>query len=200
MIPDNTESNKSVIDTLLGKYTRDEIKAAIAHFNQHKVEWADTVQENLEAFPFTLEQVRDITITTTTSWLHPLTQISHALLKHYHVIEDPLMLHSSEKDDESGRVSRSGCHCFYATVTYDDHGITVYDNYGMGGMCPEKAEFVRAFIPLPDWMAPHLQTLHHMAELAMSAPHTTFAEPVTGYNWPSTKRLKAQDLESGFAL
>lgn len=186
------------MDSLLEKYSIEEIKDAFAVFREQKQEWADRIEESLEVFPFTFEQIMAMTATKTVGWLHPLTQISHALLYHFNVIDEPMMLHSKDLDSATGQVKKSGCHCYYASVTFDDHGITVYDNLGMGGMCPEEAKFLCAYMPLPEWMAPHLQALHAMAEEAMKNGMHEYDAPIANYTWPDIKtceRIARQDEE-----
>lgn len=198
MTIDKQAARQRVMDSLLENYSIQEIQEAFATFREQKQEWADRIEESLEVFPFSFEQVKAMTATKTISWLHPLTQISHGLLYHFNVIDEPLMLHSNDVDAASGQVKKSGCHCFYATVTFENHGITVYDNLGMGGMCPEEARFVCAYMPLPEWMAPHLQTLHAMAEEAMKQGVQEYDTPIANYTWPSIKtceRTARQDAE-----
>jgi hypothetical protein len=195
---ERSDLQQKALDAILQNYSLAEIREAFAVYTEKKQEWADAVGENLEVFPFSQDQVRTLTATKSISWQHPLTQISHALLTYFNVIDEPMMLHS-EKAGASGDVIRSGCHCFYATVTFDNNGIAVFDNMGMGGMCPEEARFLRAYIPLPEWLAPHLQTLHAMAKEAMSRPAEEYVEPIMNYAWSSPKRFKALDLEQDIA-
>lgn len=191
MTIEQDSAKKRALKSLLDQYSPEEIREAMAYFREQKQEWADRIQESLEVFPFSLDQVKAMTATKNVAWLHPLTQISHGLLKHFNVVDEPHMLLSSDKDKASGRTKQSGCHCFYATVTYDDHGITVYDNFGMGGMCPEEPQYIAAYMPLPEWMAPHMKHLHEMAETAMAQPHADYDPPIPNYDWRQPEKKKA---------
>lgn len=173
-------------------FSKDELREII---KKHSEDWDRARNESRETFPFTQDQVQDMTAEKNHSWLHPLTQISHALLRHFGVVDDPFMLLSSDKDGDEA-ITKTGCHCFYATVTFGMDEIIVYDNFGMGGMCPEDPQFVTALMEYPEWLRPHMTTLHQMAEEAMAAPITEYAEPIKNYAWPSlpTPKKELQDI------
>lgn len=164
---------------------KDEIRAML---KKHADDWDAARKESAETFPFTQEQIQGMTAEKNHSWLHPLTQISHALLRHYGVVDDPFMLLSNNKTSDD-TINKTGCHCFYATVTFGKDEIIVYDNFGMGGMCPEDPEFVTAIMPYPQWLLPHMPMLHQMAVEAMSVPIAEHDVPVANYTWPALPAL-----------
>lgn len=146
--------------------------------------WATALTENKEEFPLSREQTEALTGQEHCTWEHPLQQISHALLSHYKVVDEPFMLASQQRDPADGGISSTSCHCFYATVSFSNLGIIVYDNWGEGNMCAEIPENVRAFLPYPDWLLPHMPALHAAVEEKAGVPCANYDEPKPGYAWP----------------
>ncbi len=144
--------------------------------------WFKTISEAREDFPLSFDDIKKATEVEIASWHHPLVAISHALLDHFKIVDDPFMLSSF---NEEGKPEETGCHCFYATVSYNDLGIFVYDNWGEGNMCAETMENLRAVLPYPEWLTPHMPNLRAIVKERLDAkmPMTEYPEPRIGYQW-----------------
>lgn len=98
------------------------------------------------------------------SWLHPLANLSHKLIaKHAGVIE-PFLVGGVDRESEGAPSKGVVCACFYATVRIKEDEIRVYDNFGMGGMCPEETEFLAAIHPTPDYIKALLPQLEAIVD------------------------------------
>lgn len=177
-------------------FSKEELREIV---KKHANDWDLARKESAGTFPFTQDQVQGMTGEKNHSWLHPLTQISHALLRHFGVVDDPFMLLSNTKSPDD-TIDKTGCHCFYATVTFGKDEIIVYDNYGMGGMCPEAPEFVTAIMPYPEWLLPHMPALHQMAVEAMAVPVAEYPAPVPNYTWSGLPAPKKAPQDAALEL
>jgi hypothetical protein len=159
--------------------------------------WTEAFAAAVEKFPFTQAQIAERTRLQTESWEHPLVQISHALLDHFGVVDDPFMV-SSQAKDLDGNIRTTKCHCFYGTVSFNPLGIIVYENWGEGGMCAQIPENVRAFMAYPEWMEPHMPALHEVVASSIGQPTCTLDEPRPGYDWSSPAPTLSDEPSSSF--
>lgn len=153
-------------------------------FSESSMNWLQAIVEAKEEFPLSFDEIKQATAQQYGSWHHPLVGISHALLDHYKIVDDPFMLSSLE--EKEGGYSQTGCHCFYATISYNDLGIFVFDNWGEGNMCKEIPENLRAVLPYPEWLKPHMETFRSIVRemIEAEAPMQEFNPPRAGYAWP----------------
>jgi len=144
--------------------------------------WIKAISEAREDFPLSFDDIKKATEVEIANWHHPLVAISHALLDHFKIVDDPFMLSSF---NEEGKPEETGCHCFYATVSYNDLGIFVYDNWGEGNMCAETMDNLRAVLPYPDWLRPHMPNLRAIVKERLGAQMrmVEYPEPKAGYEW-----------------
>jgi len=158
------------------------------HFSDSTLAWCKAISEAKEEFPLSFEAIKKATEVEIANWHHPLVSISHALLDHFKIVDDPFMLSSFNED---GKPEETGCHCFYATVSYNDLGIFVYDNWGEGNMCAETLDNLRAVLPYPDWLKPHMPILRAIVKERLEAkmPMTEYPEPRPGYQWDPVPEL-----------
>lgn len=155
--------------------------------------WIKAIGEAREDFPLSFDDIKKATEVEIANWHHPLVSISHALLEHFKIVDDPFMLSSFS---EEGKPEETGCHCFYATISYNDLGIFVYDNWGEGNMCKETMENLRAVLPYPDWLRPHMPALRAIVKERLDAQMSMaeYPEPRPGYQWHPVPEMAVKPL------
>lgn len=120
--------------------------------------------------PFTEAVAREILSREShEAWLHPLAHLTHALLSHHANIQEPYLV-VGQQIDESGSICELSCHCFYGTVAYNEYGIFVFENHGIGGMCPMTMGNMCAYHPYPRWLKPEIQNLMEASSRHASMP------------------------------
>lgn len=145
---------------------------------------AKIVQEAKMDYPFTdRETMVTLFEPMTHSWLHPLVNLAHKLLRHHQIVVDPFMIGGIDRETEGGPSKGVVCSCFYATVRFKEDDIKVYSNWDRGGMCPEDVEFLVAIHPTPDYIKKLLPQLEAIAEEQLS-------EGCKEYDVPKRVRLK----------
>jgi hypothetical protein len=101
------------------------------------------------------------------SWLHPLANLTHKLLKHHQVVNEPFLIGGIDRETDNGPSLGVVCACFYATVRIKEDEIKVYSNWDRGGMCPEDLENLVAIHPTPNYIKEMLPQLEAIAQEQM---------------------------------
>lgn len=145
---------------------------------------AKRVKEAKMPFPFTeRETMLTLFQPMTESWLHPLANLTHKLLKHHQVVNEPFLIGGIDRETDSGPSLGVVCACFYATVRIKDDEIRVYSNWDRGGMCPEDDDNLVAIHPTPDYIKDLLPQLEAIVQEQMG-------EGCKTYDVPKRVRLK----------
>jgi hypothetical protein len=140
-------------------------------------------------FPFTEKETMAILKAPIEhSWLHPITNLSHKLLLHHNVVNEPFMIGGVDKEEGDEKSKGIVCQCFYATVRVKADEIRVYSNWDAGGMCDETIEHLVAIHPTPAYMTALMPQLEQIAV-------TQLSQPVTVYDQPLKIRLKLPQPE-----
>lgn len=156
---------------------------------------AGRVKEARMPFPFTQKETMSILRQPMTeSWLHPLANLTHKLLNHHEVVNDPFLVGGIDREGEDGPSLGVVCACFYATVRIKEDEIKVYSNWDQGGMCPEYIENLVAIHPTPDYIKDLLPQLEAIVQEQAS-------EGCRTYDVPKKVRLRLpQPEQSGPSL
>jgi hypothetical protein len=140
-------------------------------------------------FPFTQKETMAIlTAPIEHSWLHPITNLSHKLLLHHNVVNEPFMIGGVDKEEGDEKSKGIVCQCFYATVRVKENEIRVYSNWDAGGMCDETIEHLVAIHPTPAYLA---ELMPQLEQIAL----TQLGQPVQQYDQPLKIRLKLPQPE-----
>lgn len=147
------------------------------------------VQDAKMPFPFTQKDtMATLREPMTESWLHPLANLTHKLLRHHQIVIDPFLVGGVDRETEDGPSTGIVCACFYATVRIKEDDIKVYSNWDRGGMCPENVEFLVAIHPTPDYLKKLLPQLEAIVQEQMG-------EGCKTYDVPKKVRLRLPEHE-----
>lgn len=186
--PSRKEKALQLFADVLAKYdlTPDELRDVLDHLKTT----SEIVKAAKQPFPFSQkETIAILREPMTHSWLHPLTNLAHKLLRHHDVVDEPYMV--GGLDQEPGSETSNGvvCMCFYATVRFQPDEIRVYSNHGMGGMCPEEDINLVGIHKTPDFLKQLYPQLEQIADQQMRIP-------VTEYETPKKVSIRLPQLES----
>ncbi|MBI6882741.1 hypothetical protein [Pseudomonas putida] len=186
--PSRKEKAQQIFSDVLAKYnlTPDELRDVLDHLKAT----AEIVKAAKQPFPFNQKETMSILREPMThSWLHPLTNLAHKLLRHHEVVDEPYMV--GGLDQEPGSEASKGvvCMCFYATVRFQPDEIRVYSNHGMGGMCPEDEINLVGIHKAPDFLKQLYPQLEQIADQQMRLP-------IAEYETPKRVNIRMAELES----
>ena len=152
-------------------------------------ETSKRIKEARMPYPFTeRETMLTLFQPMTESWLHPLANLTHKLLKHHQVVNEPFLIGGIDRETDNGPSLGVVCACFYATVRIKEDEIKVYSNWDRGGMCPEDPENLVAIHPTPDYIKDILPQLESIVQEQMG-------EGCVTYDVPKRVRLKRPQPE-----